>query len=181
MSKAMPRMVASVGAWQRRRQRDPDRIKRQRRPALSRAARGHARPHHTMAAQRGIQRTSVAGGWRRRPRTVPPVLSQPQTARASVDSRKVLAQDATGLGCLPGVQRRLTACGVPPGVTGTPQGDHRRRAWRTACTRSKRLRKLSMHNSLLETVLLRWFFPSEYGEVPIRPWSCELRLHTPNL
>jgi hypothetical protein len=60
MSKAMPRMVASVVAWQRRRQRDPDCTKRQRRPALSRAARGHARPHHTMAAQRGVHRPSVA-------------------------------------------------------------------------------------------------------------------------
>ena len=62
MSKAMPRMVASVDAGQRRRQRDPDCTKRQRRPALSRAARGHARPHHTMAAQRGVQRPSVVVG-----------------------------------------------------------------------------------------------------------------------
>jgi hypothetical protein len=58
------------------------------------------------------------------PPTEPPGLSQPRTARASVDPRKVLAQAATGLGCLPGVRRRLTACGVPPGATGTPQGDH---------------------------------------------------------
>ena len=60
MSKVMPRMVASVDARQRRRQRDLDRIKRQRRPALSRAARGYAHPHHTMAARRGVQRPSVA-------------------------------------------------------------------------------------------------------------------------
>ena len=63
MSKAMPMMVTSVDAWQRRMHKGPDRTQRQRRPAWSRAARGHARPRHTMAARRGVHRPSVAAGF----------------------------------------------------------------------------------------------------------------------
>ena len=55
---------------------------------------------------------------------LPPVLTAPCENHASVDPRKVFAQDETRLGFLPVVRRRMTACGVQPVATVVYQFDH---------------------------------------------------------
>ena len=96
MRKALPRMPESAAELQRRLQSARAPKKRQRLPALYRAARGHARHRRGRAALRGGQRHRVAawlrasaqGGVeqaRRYPRPLPPVHQRiPATALAAL-------------------------------------------------------------------------------------------------
>jgi hypothetical protein len=54
---------------------------------------------------------------------LPPILTEPRADHRGVGPGKVLAQDATRLGLLPVVRRRLPAYGVPPGAAVTSQFD----------------------------------------------------------
>lgn len=56
--------------------------------------------------------------------TLPTILTEQFKEHSSVDTLKVFAQDETRLGLLPVVRRRITACGVQPVATVTPQFDN---------------------------------------------------------
>ena len=60
MRKAIPRIIESADALQRRMQRELDRKKRQRLHALSLAVSGQARHRQAIAALLGVHRHSVA-------------------------------------------------------------------------------------------------------------------------
>jgi hypothetical protein len=55
---------------------------------------------------------------------LPEVLTAQVVRHAAGSPSKVFAQDETRLGLLPIIRRRITACGVQPVVTVTPQCDH---------------------------------------------------------
>ena len=56
--------------------------------------------------------------------TLPTILTQQFADRSSPGTIQVFAQDETRLGLLPMVRRRITACGVQPMATVTPQFDN---------------------------------------------------------
>jgi transposase len=56
--------------------------------------------------------------------TLPTILMAQCADHAPVDTLKVFAQDETRLGLLPVIRRRITACGVQPVATITPQFDN---------------------------------------------------------
>lgn len=56
--------------------------------------------------------------------TLPTILTQQLADCSSTGTIKVFAQDETRLGLLPMVRRRITACGVQPVATVTPQFDN---------------------------------------------------------